>query len=76
MYGMNWMLMCVSCCQGIYTVKHVDKSHVFTKGIFQELTQDIGHTRNVTAVFVSIDMLSSVQHSQLQKEWGMPVYDR
>lgn len=60
----------------IYTLKNPDKKYLYGKGNFAEITQRIKRARAITAVFVSIDMLSSVQLATMQRKWKVPVYDR
>ncbi|ELU17319.1 hypothetical protein CAPTEDRAFT_93416, partial [Capitella teleta] len=50
--------------------------HVFGKGAFEEIHRDIRRCQNTTAVFLTLDMLNGLQLSVIQKEWGLPVYDR
>ncbi|KAI0237528.1 putative GTP-binding protein 6 [Lamellibrachia satsuma] len=62
--------------KAIYTLKNPDKKFLYGKGNFAEITERIKGTRALTAVFVSMDMLSSVQLATMQQKWKVPVYDR
>ncbi|GAB1603487.1 putative GTP-binding protein 6, partial [Argonauta hians] len=49
---------------------------VFGKGNFASLTSEIHHCPAVTAIFLSLNMLTTMQWTYLQQVWGIPVYDR
>lgn len=58
-------------------LRHDHKKHLFGTGKLEELTATIQSCRNeVTAVFVSVDILSGLQLATLQQAWHLPVYDR
>ena len=60
----------------IIGTKTPQKSTIFGKGTFQELTRKVKGHAYATAVFVSTEMLSAAQLEALQAAWGLPVYDR
>ena len=66
----------VGLLQVIYTLKNPDTKYLYGKGNFAEISERIRRARAVTAVFVSVDMLTSVQLATMQKKWKVPVYDR
>ena len=49
---------------------------VFRKGQLQMLSENIRNTPGVSAIFLSLDVLSQVQLNYLQNLWGLPVFDR
>ena len=49
---------------------------MYQKGNFEEITQRIRKNKSITAVFISLDMLSGLQLANLQKAFKVPVYDR
>ncbi|XP_076371607.1 putative GTP-binding protein 6 [Tachypleus tridentatus] len=52
------------------------KKHIFGSGNLEELRRSVKQHSAVDAVFVSIDLMSGLQHSELQKILGVPVFDR
>ena len=57
-------------------VKSPGSRFVFGTGQLEALTNEIRHTPGVSAVFVSLDMLTQIQVNTLQNIWNVPVYDR
>ena len=49
---------------------------VFGPGQLESITQNIRNTPGVSAVFLSVDMLTQIQLNALQRHWQLPVYDR
>ena len=62
--------------QAVYAVKHPDKLLFWGKGNFSEIDKQIRNSPGVTAVFISVGMLSGAQLAAFQKAWNIPVYDR
>jgi 50S ribosomal subunit-associated GTPase HflX len=52
------------------------KKHVFGKGNFATLSKKVQSMKNISAVFMNVDMLSLLQLQTLQNEWKVAVYDR
>ena len=62
--------------QATYSLKTFHKKYLYGKGNYELIKKDIHLTKGITAVFVNIDMLTSLQLATLQQEWNLPVYDR
>ncbi len=62
--------------QCIFTLKRIDKKAVYGSGKLEEIKQRVRQGPGVSAVFLSINMLSGLQLATLQREWNVPVYDR
>ncbi|XP_077978921.1 putative GTP-binding protein 6 [Glandiceps talaboti] len=60
----------------VMSLKKPDRKFIFGKGNFSLLTEKIKSRRDVTAVFLSVEMLTGLQHKTLEEEWGVQVYDR
>ncbi|XP_002735823.1 putative GTP-binding protein 6 [Saccoglossus kowalevskii] len=58
------------------SLKKPGHKHVFGKGNFAMLTNLIKSMSSVTAVFMSVEMLTGLQHKLLEEAWGVHVYDR
>lgn len=55
------------------------KSHggfIFMKGQLKELTDLVKSHKNISAVFVNVDILKINQVAMLQGAWQLPVFDR
>ncbi len=60
----------------VATQKSHNDSSVFSSGVFRYLVDEVRDTPNITAVFINIGMLSSIQLARLQDAFHLPVYDR
>ncbi|XP_033112706.1 putative GTP-binding protein 6 [Anneissia japonica] len=60
----------------IYSLKNTQKKFVYGKGTFQNITERIKHQPNIDAVFLSVEMLTGLQHRELEDAWNVKVYDR
>ena len=60
----------------IYSTKNIDKKHLFGKGTFEEITERLKAIRGITAVFVSVEKLTPLQHKELEETWHLEVLDR
>ncbi|XP_014772769.1 putative GTP-binding protein 6 [Octopus bimaculoides] len=60
----------------IVATKSPDSKPVFGKGNFAALTSEIHNCPAVTAIFISLNMLNTLQWTYLQNVWKIPVYDR
>lgn len=52
------------------------KKSLFGTGNLQMLKERIYRDKQITAVFVSTDILRGIQHRELEEVFGVPVYDR
>ncbi|XP_063228745.1 putative GTP-binding protein 6 [Bacillus rossius redtenbacheri] len=52
------------------------KKTLFGKGNLESLHHRISKDERITAVFVSVDMLTSLQHRELAQVFGVTIYDR
>ena len=57
-------------------LKQPDKKYIFTKGIFGDITNVIKKNKDISAVFLNVDILTTLQLKTLQEAWRLPVYDR
>ena len=62
--------------QSIRALKHMDKVGVFSTTKLSELASLIRSMPSVTAVFINIEMLTTIQLATLQRQFKVPVYDR
>ena len=62
--------------QMIRSVRDYNKKTIFGKDSFADLSKQVHASKQATAVFVGVNMLTSVQLGTLQKWWKLPVYDR
>ncbi|XP_066293834.1 putative GTP-binding protein 6 [Branchiostoma lanceolatum] len=60
----------------LMSTKTPDKKMIFGKGNFQTLTEKIKATKEVTAVFLSVEALTGRQQKEFEEAWGVPVFDR
>ncbi|KAF4078799.1 hypothetical protein AMELA_G00185640 [Ameiurus melas] len=60
----------------ILSTKTPDKKRIFGKGNFQMLTEKIGRTAGISAVFMNVERLSPGSERELQEAWGVKVFDR
>lgn len=60
----------------IVSLYSFDKQSFFGSGKLEELKSKICHNNRITAMFISVDMLSANQHMFLEECFGVPVYDR
>ena len=58
------------------SVKHPDSKQIFGKGKFAELTEVIVGSPGISAVFISVDILSAHQLTTLRDSWKLPIFDR
>ncbi|XP_070565602.1 putative GTP-binding protein 6 [Ptychodera flava] len=58
------------------SLKKPDGRFVFGKGNFASLTEQIKSRPDVTAVFMSVEMLTGLRHKMLEDTWGVKVFDR
>ena len=56
--------------------KNIAQKQVFGKGNAEKLRDKIAPNKQVSAAFVNVDMLTGLQHTELEKLLGMPVFDR
>ena len=61
--------------QMIYTQKNPHKDEVASKHTLEKLTERV-RLSGVSAVFLSMNMLTGSQLATLQQKWKVPVYDR
>ncbi|XP_011872414.1 PREDICTED: putative GTP-binding protein 6 isoform X2 [Vollenhovia emeryi] len=54
----------------------LQKKHLLGSGAMNDLKKELGRCQNPTAVFVSTNLLKFIQISELEKIFGLPVYDR
>lgn len=57
-------------------LKSFEKKTFFGSGNFDTLRLQIRRDPRITAVFISTKMLRSVQHREIQTQFGVPVFDR
>lgn len=62
--------------QKICKTKSLNTRYMFGRGMLDELTANVKSRKDISAVFISINMVTGEQLSTLQKLWGLPVYDR
>uniref|UniRef100_A0A8C9ZC23 Putative GTP-binding protein 6 n=1 Tax=Sander lucioperca TaxID=283035 RepID=A0A8C9ZC23_SANLU len=60
----------------IMSTKTPEKKRIFGKGNFQSLTEKIGQTAGITAVFVNVERLSPLSEREFEEAWGVKVFDR
>ena len=60
----------------IYSSKNIDKKRLFGKGTFETITERLKNIRDITAVFVSVEKLTAMQHKELEETWHLEVFDR
>ncbi|XP_070607010.1 putative GTP-binding protein 6 [Erythrolamprus reginae] len=60
----------------ILPIQIPDKKFIFHKGNFQLLTGKIKGLPLLSSVFVNVEMLSPVTKKELEKAWGVKVFDR
>ncbi|XP_013910339.1 PREDICTED: putative GTP-binding protein 6 isoform X1 [Thamnophis sirtalis] len=60
----------------ILPIQIPDKKFIFQKGNFQLLTEKIKSLPFLSSVFVNVEMLSPVAKKELEKAWGVKVFDR
>uniref|UniRef100_A0A2D4IUV5 GTPase HflX N-terminal domain-containing protein n=1 Tax=Micrurus lemniscatus lemniscatus TaxID=129467 RepID=A0A2D4IUV5_MICLE len=60
----------------ILPIQIPDKKFIFHKGNFQLLTEKIKKLPFLSSVFVNVEMLSPVTKKELEKAWGVNVFDR
>ncbi|XP_078686670.1 putative GTP-binding protein 6 [Branchiostoma floridae x Branchiostoma belcheri] len=60
----------------LMSTKTPDKKMIFGKGNFQTLTEKIKASKEVTAVFLSVEALTGRQQKEMEEAWGVPVFDR
>ncbi|XP_054283926.1 putative GTP-binding protein 6 [Macrosteles quadrilineatus] len=60
----------------IISLMSIDKAKMFGKGNLNMLTDLVKENKTITAVFVSVNMLNPLQQELLEKEFGVPVFDR
>ena len=60
----------------IYSSKNIDKKRLFGKGTFEAITERLKNIRDITAVFVSVEKLTAMQHKELEETWHLEVFDR
>ncbi|XP_074660279.1 putative GTP-binding protein 6 [Tubulanus polymorphus] len=59
------------------SLKHVHPRTIFGKGNYADLTRLIRSRANgMTAVFINVEMLNSIQLATMQSDWNIPIYDR
>ncbi|XP_026522646.1 putative GTP-binding protein 6 [Notechis scutatus] len=60
----------------ILPIQIPDKKFIFHKGNFQLLTEKIKRLPFLSSVFVNVEMLSPITKKELEKAWGVKVFDR
>ncbi|KAM6446350.1 putative GTP-binding protein 6 [Liasis olivaceus] len=60
----------------ILPIQIPDKKFIFNKGNFQLLTERIKRLPFVSSVFINVEVLSPVTKKELEKVWGVKVFDR
>ncbi|XP_034287297.1 putative GTP-binding protein 6 isoform X1 [Pantherophis guttatus] len=60
----------------ILPIQIPDKKFIFHKGNFQLLTEKIKRLPLLSSVFVNVEMLSPITKKELEKAWGLKVFDR
>ncbi|KAK7864882.1 hypothetical protein R5R35_001974 [Gryllus longicercus] len=60
----------------IIGLKSFKKKSFFGSGNFEMLKKNVRRNERITAVFISTKTLSSSQHRELQRAFGVPVFDR
>ncbi|XP_064601076.1 putative GTP-binding protein 6 [Liolophura sinensis] len=68
----NWKVIHKKICK----TKSLNTRYIFGRGMLDELTADVRSRMDISAVFISMNMVTGEQLSTLQKLWGIPVYDR
>lgn len=54
----------------------LQKKHLLGTGAMDDLKKELSKCENPTAIFISTNLLKFVQISELEKIFGLPVYDR
>lgn len=60
----------------IFSTKVPQKKTIFGRGNYELLIKKVRSLSDVTAVFVNVEHLSAIQHTELEDALGVPVYDR
>lgn len=59
-----------------FSMKSLQNILIFGKGQRETIRDLIIRNNRITAMFISINMLKPYQHLELEKEFGIPIYDR
>ncbi|XP_062370992.1 putative GTP-binding protein 6 [Cinclus cinclus] len=68
----NWTVL----DKTIIPTRNPNKKFVFGKGNFQILTEKIKKLPHLTAVFLNVERISSLTKKELERAWGVQVFDR
>uniref|UniRef100_A0A1B6H4T3 Hflx-type G domain-containing protein n=1 Tax=Cuerna arida TaxID=1464854 RepID=A0A1B6H4T3_9HEMI len=60
----------------LVSMMNFNKPKIFGKGNLEILTELVTKNKAITAVFISLNMLSPQQHRALEEAFNVPVYDR
>ncbi|PSN40424.1 hypothetical protein C0J52_09261 [Blattella germanica] len=58
------------------SLNSLDKKALFGTGNLETLKKQIQKNKQVTAVFISVNLLRGIQLRELENKFGLPVYDR
>lgn len=58
------------------STENENRQLIFGKGNLARIADLIKEKSNVSALFINLDVLTSIQHTALQRHFGLPVYDR
>lgn len=68
----NWIVVGTR----VVTARNPDRKLVFGSGTIETLRGIVNSNLSVTAVFLSLDILTTSQHEELSRIFGVPVFDR
>ncbi|PIK38518.1 putative GTP-binding protein 6-like, partial [Apostichopus japonicus] len=60
----------------VYSTTQPGKKTIFGKGTYGNITERLADVPGLTAVFISLDRLNSIQQKELEDCWKVAIYDR